>query len=104
MILILVSVAGAAPFAYVTGAGIDTGTVYVIDTASNNVTAVVPVGGWPRDVQSPCRNKGICDKPVRHRTTVSVIDTATNTVSATVDVGGIILGESQLTRQEQGFM
>ncbi len=48
-ILILVGVAGAAPFAYVTSPGIDTGTVFVIDTATNNLTAVVPVGGWPRE-------------------------------------------------------
>ena len=51
-ILILVGVAGAAPFAYVTSLGVDTGTVFVIDTATNNVTAVVPVGGWPEELQS----------------------------------------------------
>lgn len=44
-IFILVDLAGAAPLAYVTSMGIDTGTVYVIDTESNNVTYLVPVEG-----------------------------------------------------------
>lgn len=51
-ILILVGVVGAAPFAYVTSLGVDTGTVFVIDTATNNLKAVVPVEGWPLELQS----------------------------------------------------
>ena len=42
MILILVSTAGAAPFAYITNTG--SNNVSVIDTATDNVTATVNVG------------------------------------------------------------
>jgi YVTN family beta-propeller protein len=50
-ILILMSVAGASPFAYVTNSGDDStnfvGTVSVIDTSTNKVTATVKVGIMP---------------------------------------------------------
>ncbi|AKB76997.1 hypothetical protein MSHOH_0514 [Methanosarcina horonobensis HB-1 = JCM 15518] len=45
-VFVLVSIAGAAPFAYVTTIGIDTGTVFVIDTATNTVTATVNTGKY----------------------------------------------------------
>ena len=48
MILILASSAYAAPFAYITNAV--SNTVSVIDTATNNVTATVPVGIEPTGV------------------------------------------------------
>ncbi len=49
-VLILAGAACAAPFAYVASLGVDTGTVFVIDTATDNLTAVMPVGGWPEGV------------------------------------------------------
>ena len=49
MILVLVSIAGAAPFAYVALTGTPT-TFTVIDTATNNVTATVNVGDTPEGV------------------------------------------------------
>ena len=88
VILILVSVAGAAPFAYVTSPGIDTGTVFVIDTETDNLTAVVPVEGWPRDVAVNSTGTNVYVATPGFDPTISVIDTATNTVSATVDVEG----------------
>ena len=48
MILIMVCIAGAAPFVYVTNSGSD--GVSVIDTASNTVTATVNVGSVPWEV------------------------------------------------------
>ncbi len=45
MILMLVSIAGAAPYAYITNC--DDRTVSVIDTATNNITATVTVGSSP---------------------------------------------------------
>src|SRR5215469_16917540 len=74
--------AEAKPFAYVTNSG--SGTVSVIDTATNTVVATVPVGSDPN---------GVAITPDGTRTYVtgsptSVIDTSTNTVVATVPVGG----------------
>ncbi len=43
LVLMQVSIIDAAPFAYMTCSDFG-GTVYVIDTATNNVTAIVPVG------------------------------------------------------------
>jgi len=40
MILMLTNITGAVPFAYITGWD---GNVSVIDTATNNVTAIIPV-------------------------------------------------------------
>jgi YVTN family beta-propeller protein len=39
--LMLISIAGAAPFAYITN-GAENGNVSVIDTATNNVTTTIP--------------------------------------------------------------
>lgn len=87
-ILTLVGVAGAAPFAYVTTIGID-GAVFVIDTATNNLKAVVPIEGWAGEAAvNPAGTKVYVPDISGLSTTVSVIDTATNTVDAVVDVGG----------------
>ena len=47
-LVILVSIAGAAPFAYIPNSG--SNTVSVIDTATHKVTATVPVGIEPSGV------------------------------------------------------
>ena len=61
------------------------GTVSVIDTATNTVTATIPVGSGPFGVAvSPDGSKVYVANGVG---TVSVIDTATNTVTATIPVG-----------------
>lgn len=44
----LVNIAGAAPYAYITNYG--TNSVSVIDTVTDNVTATVPVGSYPGGV------------------------------------------------------
>src|SRR5262249_38715862 len=80
--------AEAKPFAYVTNEF--SGTVSVIDTATNTVVATVPVGIEPTGVaitpdgtHAYVANSGTAQTVF----TVSVIDTATNTVVATVPVG-----------------
>lgn len=99
--LMLVGMAGAVPFAYVVNSGDD--TVSVIDTATDTVTATVPVGEFPMGVAvSPdeskvyvtnygsganlCSNDGL-STATEVGTTVSVIDAATNTVVDTITVG-----------------
>jgi YVTN family beta-propeller protein len=87
MIIMLVSIAGAAPFGYVPNFG--NNTVSIIDTATNTVTATVPVGLNPYAVAiNPTGTRvyvtNYGDDVVLG--TVSVIDTATNTVTATVPV------------------
>src|SRR5262249_42188023 len=76
--------AEAKPFAYVTNSG--SGTVSVIDTATNTVVATVGVGGDPRGVAITPDGTHAYVTNIRSNT-VSVIDTATNTVVATVPVG-----------------
>ena len=80
--LMLISIAGAAPYVYITNIHDD--TVTVIDTATNNITATVNVGNQPFGLAvNPAGTKtyvGSADN------TVSVIDTAANTVIATVPV------------------
>ena len=95
---------GAAPFAYITNQ--DSNNVSVIDTATNTVTATVPVGHSPEGVAvSPDGTKvyvtsrlfsyvpgGWGDDDIEIETLVetgivSVIDTATNNVTASVNVG-----------------
>src|ERR1035437_3733405 len=84
MILMLVSIAGAAPFAYISN--IASNTVSVIDTANNIVTATVNVGSVPFGVAvSPDGTKVYVTN--EGGSTVSVINTTTNTVIATVSVG-----------------
>ena len=74
----------AGPYAYV--ANSDDNTVSVIDTATNTVTATVPVGSGPFAVAvNPQGTKAYVVNFFSNN--VSVIDTATNTVTATVPVG-----------------
>ena len=71
-------------YAYITNS--DDNTVSVIDTATNNVTATVPVGTYPCGVAvTPDGTKVYVAN--NGSNTVSVIDTATNNVTATVPVG-----------------
>ena len=91
-LLMLVSIAGAAPFAYITNY-LDN-TVSVIDTATNTVTSTVPVGSSPIGVAvTPdgtkvyVANSGANSLNGEDDGSVSVIDTAKNIVIATVKVG-----------------
>ena len=89
VLLMLVSIAGASPFAYITNTFDN--NVSVIDTATNNVTAIVPVGPNPYGVavSSDGTKVYVTNLGVKYTYdgTVSVIDTTTNTVTATVPVG-----------------
>jgi YVTN family beta-propeller protein len=85
-LLMLVSIAGAAPYAYVTNYG--SSTVSIIDTASNAVISTVPAGSTPYGIAvNPNGSKvyvtnfGTEGFPGH---TVSVIDMTTNTVTANV--------------------
>jgi len=61
-------------------------TVSVIDTATNTITATVPVGSTPRGVAiTPSGTSAYAVNSLSN--TVSVIDIATNTVTATIPVG-----------------
>ena len=82
-LLMLVSISGATPYAYITTSG---SNVSVIDTATNTVTTTVNVVGGafgitvlPSATRVYVGNNG--------GNTVSVINTETNTVTATVNVG-----------------
>jgi YVTN family beta-propeller protein len=88
LVLMLVSIAGTSPFAYITNQ--DSDIVSVIDTEPNKITATVSVGNSPSRVAvSPdgtkvyATNWSSSDVP----STVSVIDTNTNKVISTVNVG-----------------
>src|ERR1035437_410068 len=82
--LIIVSIAGAAPFAYIKSSL--NNTVSVIDTATNNITATVNVGKQPFRVVVSSDGKKVYVVN-RKSNFVSVIDTGTNTVATTVYVG-----------------
>jgi phospholipase C len=75
--------AEAAPFAYVTTRNPD--TVSVIDTATNDVVAKIPLPGPLGVALAPDGKRAYVTSFGRN--TVSVIDTANNTVEATVRVG-----------------
>jgi YVTN family beta-propeller protein len=81
----LVTIASAAPFAYISNSNID--TVSVIDTSSNTVVDTIPVGNGPYGVAVSASGTRVYVTN-KFDNTVSVIDTATNTVIATVPVGG----------------
>jgi YVTN family beta-propeller protein len=82
--LMLASVAGAVPFAYITN--YDDNTTSVIDIATNTVTSTVPVGIRPCGVAvSPDGSKLYVTNAGDN--TTSVIDTITNNVTVTVAVG-----------------
>src|SRR5947209_1098003 len=81
--------AQAQTFAYVSNNF--SGSVSVIDTTSNTVSATVGVGNCPFGLAVTPNGSHVyvaddCSA------SVSVIDTATNTVSATVSVSGFALG------------
>jgi YVTN family beta-propeller protein len=89
MILLLVSIAGAAPFAYITNT--DSYNVSVIDTATNTVTSSVPLGLGPWGVAvSLDGKKAYTSNPYNNN--VSVINTITNNVTANVSVGQLPVG------------
>ncbi|KKH49928.1 PKD domain-containing protein [Methanosarcina sp. 1.H.A.2.2] len=82
--LMLVSIAGASPFAYI--ANEESNNISVIDTTTNKVTATISVGSNPIGVAiNPDGTKIYVVNS--HSNDVSIIDTATNTVKATVPVG-----------------
>src|SRR5271157_3049767 len=89
MISMLVSIAGAAPFAYITNYG--NNNVSVIDTVTNTVIATVNVGTGPGGVAVTLDETKVYVVNVWD-STVSVIDTGTNTVTATVNVGTFPVG------------
>jgi YVTN family beta-propeller protein len=75
--------------AYITNLG--SNTVSVIATATNTVTATIPVGAEPRGAAvSPDGSTVYITNTVDG--TVSVVNTATNTVIATISVGSLPLG------------
>ena len=76
----------AAVNAYVTNE--NSTTVSVIDTASNTITATIPVGRNPASVALTPDNAFLYVANASSNS-VSVADTATNTVVATVPVGGL---------------
>jgi YVTN family beta-propeller protein len=84
LVLFPVGAWAGGPMAYITN--INDNTVSVIDTASNTVTATVPVGNGPNGVAVTPDGAQVYVANV-FDDTVSVIDTATNTVTAIVTVG-----------------
>ncbi|HEX3482822.1 MAG TPA: beta-propeller fold lactonase family protein [Kofleriaceae bacterium] len=64
----------------------NSGTVSVIDTASNTITASIAVGSVPASV-ALTPNRAFLYVANAGDSTVSVVDTATNTVATTVPVG-----------------
>src|SRR5262249_2846728 len=86
-ILVFCCFAGAqalAQNAYITNSGDN--TVSVIDTASNMVTAVIPVGNTPGGVAVTSDGSTVYVANFSDNT-VSVIDTASNMVTAVIPVG-----------------
>jgi len=81
--LMLVSIAGATPFAYITNG--ESNNISVIDTTTNKVTAAISAGSNPAGaVINPSGTKVYVANAQSND--VSVIDTATNAVIATVPV------------------
>jgi YVTN family beta-propeller protein len=83
MILMLTNITGAAPFAYITGWD---GNVSVIDTSTNNVTAIIPLKDYYGGVEVAPDGTNVCVANNSNKGTVAVINTATNNVTATVNV------------------
>jgi uncharacterized repeat protein (TIGR01451 family) len=94
MILILISIASAAPFAYITNNGNNSApgnTVSVIDTATNTVTTNVSVGNYPWGiVVTPDGTKAYVTNYASNN--VSVINTTTYKVITNVTVGSLPRG------------
>jgi len=77
--------------AYITNASSLNTSVSVIDTATNTVTATIPVGGGPFGVAvTPDGSKAYVTN--LESATATVIAAATNTVVATIPVGNSPLG------------
>ena len=84
LLFLLTAQVFAQPYAYVSNS--DANTVSVIDTATNNVIATVPVGPDPRGIAiTPDATRAYVAN--RDGTTLSVIDTLTNMVVQTITVG-----------------
>jgi uncharacterized repeat protein (TIGR01451 family) len=83
-VVLSVTAGQAQPFAYVPNEG--SHTVSVIDTASNTVTATIPVGFGPRGA-AVTPDGAFVYVANWISGTASVIDTASNTVTATLPVG-----------------
>jgi len=82
-LILLVSVTGAAPFAYITT---DSNTVSIIDTATNKIASTVDVGSDPSGVAvNPSGTKVYVTNSGSN--TVSVINTTTNIYPTSVKVG-----------------
>ena len=81
--LMAATLAGAAPFAYITNQ--EDATVSVIDTATNIVVATIPVGSSPLSVavNSAATRAYVANFGAN---SVSVIDTSTNTVIDTIQL------------------
>ena len=75
---------GVGPYAYITNSGDN--TVSVIDTATNNVTAMIPVGNYPMGVAVTPDGKKVYVTNFFGRT-ISVIDATKKKVTATIPVG-----------------
>ncbi|ALK06475.1 MAG: cell surface protein [Methanosarcina sp. 795] len=75
---------GVGPFAYIANSGDN--TVSVIDTATNNVTAIIPVGNYTMGVAVSPDGKKVYVTNF-FDSTISVIDAAKNKVTATIPVG-----------------
>jgi YVTN family beta-propeller protein len=88
MILITVNIAGAAPFAYITNS--QNNNVSVIDTATNKVTATIPVSS-PNGVAVTPDGKNVYatsgSEVSETPGTVYVINTTTNKVTTNITVG-----------------
>jgi YVTN family beta-propeller protein len=89
VLLLVPSWSAAASYAYVANAGSD--SVSVINTASNTVTATVPVGSYPLGVAVNPAGTFVYVANY-YSNSVSVINTASNTVTATVPVGTAPVG------------
>jgi len=89
LVMIVMAGPGRAQNAYISNMADN--TVSVIDTATNSVTATIPVGAQPFAVAVP-QHGGRAYVGNQGDDTVSVIDTATNIVIATIPVGGIPTG------------
>jgi len=75
---------GVGPYAYITNSGDN--NVSVIDTTTNKVTAMIPVGNYPMGVAVTLDGKKVYVTNLNDNT-VSVIDATKNKVTATIPVG-----------------
>lgn len=82
-LLIMVSIAGAAPFAYIANYGDN--SVSVVDVATNKVTATVPVGSEPLGIAVAADGSKVYVANF-NSSSISVIDVTTKKVIATVPV------------------